>query len=140
MIEVGKKQPPREAESQKGPKQPQIMQTRSTTKGERSVDHQTIALVWAPCMELGGAPLLSDASIQDFQWGTTGYVVDTMEQSLLLPMDMADLRSMKEHEVFLGLKRDLAMVSKFLSLVKFSSSNFFFFFLTVFLFLSRSSK
>ena len=79
-------------------------------------------------MELDGAPFLSDASIRDFQQGTAGYVVDAVEQSLLLPMDMADLRSMKKHEVFFGLKRDLAMVSKFLSLVKFSSSNFFFFF------------
>ena len=34
-----------------------------------------------------------------------------MEQALLLPKDMADLRSMRKHEVFLDLKRDLAMVS-----------------------------
>lgn len=36
----------------------------------------------------------------------------------MLPVDMADLRSMKKHEVFLSLKRDLALVSlliKFLS-------------------------
>ena len=46
-------------------------------------------------MELDGAPLLGDASIQDFQQGTTGYVIDVVEQSLLLPKDMADLRSIK---------------------------------------------
>ena len=66
-------------------------------------------------MELDGAPLLSDASIRDFQRGTAGYMADAVEQSLLLPKDMADLRSIRQHEVFLGLKRDLAMVSKFLS-------------------------
>ena len=33
--------------------------------------------------------------------------------SPLLPQDMADLRSLKKHEVFLTLKRDLAMVSSF---------------------------
>ena len=33
-----------------------------------------------------------------------------MEQSLLLPKDMVDLRSIWQHKVFLGLKRDLAMV------------------------------
>ena len=33
-----------------------------------------------------------------------------MEQSLLLPKDMVDLRSIRQHKVFLGLKRDLAMV------------------------------
>ena len=62
-------------------------------------------------MELNGAPLLNDASIRNFQQGTTRYVVDAVEQSLLLHKDMADLRSMRKHEVFLGLKRDLAMVS-----------------------------
>ena len=34
-----------------------------------------------------------------------------VEQSLLLPHNMADLKSMRKHEVFLGLKWDLAMVS-----------------------------
>ena len=47
-----------------------------------------------------------------------------MEQSLLLPKDMIDLRSMRQHKVFLDLQRDLAMVSLFSSLL----STFFFFF------------
>ena len=38
-------------------------------------------------------------------------MANAVEQSLLLPNDMADLRSMRRHEVFLGLKRDLAIVS-----------------------------
>ena len=38
-------------------------------------------------------------------------MANAVEQTLLLPMDMADLRSIRKHEVFLGLKRDLAMVS-----------------------------
>ena len=42
-------------------------------------------------------------------------MVDVVVQSLLLPKDMADLRSMRQHKVFLGLKRDLAKVSLFLS-------------------------
>ena len=43
-----------------------------------------------------------------------GCVANAMEQSLLLPKDMVDLRSIRKHEVFLGLKRDLAMVRIFL--------------------------
>lgn len=39
-----------------------------------------------------------------------GYVADALEQPLLLPHDMADLRTLKKHEVFLTLKKDLAMV------------------------------
>ena len=52
-----------------------------------------------------------DASIRNFQQGKAGYVADAVEQALLLPEDMADLRSMRKHEVFLSLKRDLALVS-----------------------------
>ena len=52
-------------------------------------------------------------------------MADTMEQALLLLEDMADLRSLRRHEVFLSLKRDLAMVSL--------SINLFFFFFASFL-------
>ena len=37
-----------------------------------------------------------------------------MVQALLLLGDMADLRSMKKHEMFLSLKRDLVLVSVFI--------------------------
>lgn len=42
-----------------------------------------------------------DLSIRDFQQGKAGYVANALEQSLLLPLDMDNLRT---------LKRDLAMV------------------------------
>ena len=38
-------------------------------------------------------------------------MANALEQPLLLPDDMADLRTMKKHEVFLTLKKDLALVS-----------------------------
>ena len=38
-------------------------------------------------------------------------MADAMKQALLLPRDMADLRSMRKHELFLSLKRDLTLVS-----------------------------
>lgn len=38
-------------------------------------------------------------------------MADAVEQALLLLGDMADLRSMRKHEVFLSLKMDLALVS-----------------------------
>ena len=44
-------------------------------------------------------------------------MADALEQPLLLPQDMADLRTLKKHEVFLTLKRDLAMVSLFIYLL-----------------------
>ena len=62
-------------------------------------------------MVLDRAPLPTDAFIRDFQQGKVGYVANALEQALLLPGDMIDLRSMKKHKVFLSLKRDLALVS-----------------------------
>ena len=62
-------------------------------------------------MILDRAPLLANASIRNFQGGIAGYVADAAEQALLLPVDMADLQEMRKHEVFLSLKRDLALVS-----------------------------
>lgn len=38
-------------------------------------------------------------------------MANALEQPLLLPHDMANLRSLKKHKEFLTLKRDLAMVS-----------------------------
>lgn len=54
---------------------------------------------------LNGEPLLTTASIRDFQGGVAGYVADAVEQALLLPEDMAELRDMRRHGVFLSLKR-----------------------------------
>ena len=60
---------------------------------------------------LDESPLFANSSIRDFRQGKVWYIADAVEQALLLPDDMADLKTMKRHEVFLGLKRDLAMVS-----------------------------
>ena len=86
-------------------------------------DQQPTVLAWAMPLVLDGVSLPNDAFIRDFQQGKAGYVANAMEQSLLLPNDMVDLRSMRKHEVFLGLKRDLAMVSPLILVF------FFFFFL-----------
>ena len=73
-----------------------------------------------PALVLDEAPLPTDASIKNFQQGRAKYVADAMEQALLLLEDMADLRSMRKHEVFLSLKRDLALVSSLTALFFFS--------------------
>ena len=64
-----------------------------------------------PALVPDGAPLPVNASIINFQQGKADYVADAVEQALLLPEDMADLRSLRKHKVFLSLKRDLALVS-----------------------------
>ena len=61
-------------------------------------------------------------------------MADVVDQALLLPEDMAELQSMRRHEVFLSLKRYLAMVSPSLSLFK------IFFFLIYVSFLGKPFK
>ena len=62
-------------------------------------------------LQKDGAPLLANASIRDYQGRKAGYVANAVEQALLFPDDMAELRNLKRREVFLSLKRYLGMVS-----------------------------
>ena len=78
---------------------------------ERMSDRRPRVPVWNPPQELDGAHFPLDSSIRDFQKEKAGYMAEALEQPLLLPQDMADLRTLKKHEVFRTLKRDLTMVS-----------------------------
>ena len=71
---------------------------------------------------LGGEPLTDDASIRDYNEGIGCHVVSALEETLLLPKDMVELRGLRRNEVFLQVKRCLGMVC----IVIFSI--FFFFF------------
>ena len=79
MAEVRKNHPSHEVKPQREAKQQRGLQTRSTTEVKRRDDHRAAASAWAPRMELNEAPLLSEASIRDFQQGTAGYVADAVE-------------------------------------------------------------
>ena len=74
---------------------------------EMFLDRLPKVSIWNPSLELDRALLPLDSSIRDFQKGKVGYVANALEQPLLLPQDMANLRSLKKHKVFLTLKRDL---------------------------------
>ena len=58
---------------------------------------------------LDGEPLTDDASIRDYNGGL-GYQVEALEETLLLPRDMVELRGLRRNEVFLQAKRSLGMV------------------------------
>ena len=81
------------------------------TMVDKRSDSQVGSPTWTFVIMLDGAPLPVNASIRDFQQMRASYVANTVEQMLLLPGDMANLRSMRKHEVFLSLKKDLALVS-----------------------------
>ena len=65
---------------------------------------------WLPAPMLGGEPLTDDASIRDYNGGIGCHVALVLEETLLLPKDMVELRELRRNEVFLQAKRCLGMV------------------------------
>ena len=61
---------------------------------------------------------MDSTSLKDFNKGEGTYVADALERSLLLPVDMADLKNLRRQELFLSMKRYLDMV-RFSALVAF---------------------
>ena len=53
---------------------------------------------------------MDDASLRDFNKGEGTYMANTLERSLLLPVDMANLKNLRRQELFLSMKRYLGMV------------------------------
>ena len=60
---------------------------------------------------MDGAPIPWDASVREFQKGRAGYIAKALEQPLLLPKDMDAYKRFIQNDLFLSLKRDLAMVN-----------------------------
>ena len=56
-------------------------------------------------------PIAYDATLRHYCGGHAGLVAEALEQPLLLPQDMEAYRTFNYPELFLSLKRDLAMVS-----------------------------
>ena len=70
---------------------------------------------------LDGEPLTDDASIRDYNGGIGCHVASILEETLLLPKDMVELRGLRRNEVFLLAKRLLGMVCIFPPSVSFFS-------------------
>ena len=60
---------------------------------------------------MDGAAIPYDASIWDALRGHANYLAQALQQPLLLPKDMESIRQAKQPDLFMSLKRDLAMVS-----------------------------
>ena len=56
-------------------------------------------------------PIAYDASLRHYRRGHAGHVAEALEQPLFLSKDMEAYRNFNHPELFLSLKRDLAMVS-----------------------------
>ena len=68
-------------------------------------------LIWSPKLEVDSVPIAWDSSIRHYHGGHAGHVAEALEQPLLLPKDMEAFKNFSQPELFLSLKRDLAMVS-----------------------------
>ena len=69
---------------------------------------------------LGGEPQTDNASIRDYNGGIGCHVALVLEETLLLPRDMVELRGLRRNEVFLQTKRFLGMVRIYLFTIFFS--------------------
>ena len=68
---------------------------------------------WSPVLEVDGVPIVYDATLRHYRGGHAGLVAEALEQPLLLPKDIETYRTFNHPELFLSLKRDLAMVSDY---------------------------
>ena len=66
---------------------------------------------WSPKLEVDGVAIPYTASVREYKRGRAGYIAEALEQPILLPRDMEAYRRFSQPELFLSLKRDLAMVS-----------------------------
>ena len=84
-------------------------------RAEVHVPHQT----WSPRLEVDRAAIPYNASVLEYNRDRVGYIAEALEQPVLLPRDMEVYRQFSQPELFLSLKRDLAMVRQFIfSLVR----------------------
>ena len=100
---------------QKGAKQQKMKDSRD--KRSKSVESQDDVEVhrpqrmWAPVIEMDGALIPYDSAIRESSRGHSMYLAQVLKQPLLLLKDMDALRRMRQPDLFMSLKRDLAMVS-----------------------------
>ena len=101
----GSKQP-RQSQDQRGKRstfidsreEPPVAQVRRPTR------------TWSPKLEVDGVSIAYNTSLRHYRGGHAGLVAKALEQPFLLPKDMEANRNFNHPELFLSLKRDLAMV------------------------------
>ena len=60
---------------------------------------------------MDGAAIPYNASIWDAPRGHANYLAQALQQPLFLPRDMESIRRTRQFDLFMSLKRDLAMVN-----------------------------
>ena len=78
---------------------------------QHQADVRITQRIWSLRLEMDEAPIPWGASVREFQRGRVGHIAEALEQPLLLPKDMDSYRRFKQNDLFLSLKRDLAIVN-----------------------------
>ena len=78
---------------------------------QNRADVRVTPRTWSPRLEVDGAPIPWNASVREFQRGRAGYIAEALEQPLLLPKDIEAYKRFSQTDLFMSLKRDLAMVN-----------------------------
>ena len=60
----------------------------------KGIEAQSAPSAWFPAPMLHGEPLLETASMRDLGDGDGGYVADALGRTMLLPIDMEELKNM----------------------------------------------
>ena len=99
MVETRRSCAEHEDESQRAAKQQKTGQT-SLKDMERGDNRPLESQAWLPAPMLNGEPLREDASLRNFNGGIGCHVASTLEEALLLPIDMVELRSIRKNKAF----------------------------------------
>ena len=91
---------------QKNKRAPSVESRDEGNRAEVRVNLRT----WSPKLEVDGVAIPYTALVGEYNRGRARYIVKAPEQPVLLPRDMEAYRQFSQPELFLYLKRDLAMV------------------------------
>ena len=91
IMETGRPRPTNEEEAHRAAKQQKVSHAPSQ-KVERTDSQFPEPQAWLPASMLGGEPLMDDTSIRDFNGGIGCHVASALEQTLLHPKEMVELR------------------------------------------------
>jgi len=109
VADASKSRPTREEDVQRAAKQQKTRQP-SMRGQEKSDSPHPDSQAWLPVPMLGGEPLRDDASVRDYNGGIGCHVASAIEEALLLPKDMAELKNVRKNQLILDNKRYLGMV------------------------------
>ncbi|XP_065630426.1 uncharacterized protein LOC136067912 [Quercus suber] len=68
--------------------------------------------MWSSRFELDDVPFSWETSVRNYDGSRAGLIAETLEQPLLLPRYMESYRRFSQYELFMSLKRDLAMITQ----------------------------